>query len=366
VSEQAPTRAEETTPESELVANRETHGDALKMFGIGAIASILGVTLALIINWFPVGAAKEAKDIDTLWDVLLIASVPVFVLVEVVVGYCVVRFRMRPGEELKDGPPIHGNTTVEIVWTAIPAILLVALCTYAYVVLTDVEKAQANTMNVRVMGQQFTWTFFYRRDGKEVASPQLYVPIGQPVKFTVQSRDVLHDFWVPGFRVKIDAVPGIDTSIRVTPSRLGTYPVVCAELCGLGHSVMRQDAHVVSRKDFDAWLQKLGQPAPAPGGGGGGGAAAADGKTIFTQIASPACGSCHTLADAGTTATVGPVLDKFLKGKDKAFIRQSIVDPGAQVEKGFQDGIMPTNYGQTLQPDQLDALVDYLSKVTSR
>src|SRR5512144_1408214 len=128
------------------------HGAALRMFVIGAIATAIGIAFALIINWFPIQASREGERIDTLWDVLLIASVPVFVLVEVVVLYCVVRFRMRPGEELKDGPPIHGNTTLEIVWTAIPAILLVGLCTYSYIVLTDVEKAQANTLNVRVEG----------------------------------------------------------------------------------------------------------------------------------------------------------------------------------------------------------------------
>ena len=355
MSEQAPASAEQTTPQSELVANRETHGDAAKMFAIGAVAAIVGIAFALLIDWFPTGAAEQAKKIDTLWDVLLIASVPVFVLVEVVVLYCVVRFRMRPGEELKDGPPIHGNTTLEIVWTAIPAILLVALCTYAYVVLTDVEKAQANTMNIRVMGQQFTWTFFYEKGGKQVASPQLYVPVGQPIKFTVQSRDVLHDFWVPAFRMKIDAVPGIHTSIRITPNRIGTYPVVCAELCGLGHSTMRQTAHVVSRQDFDAWLQKLG--GPATGGGGG----KPDGKTLFTENG---CGGCHTLADAGTSGTTGPVLDKVLKGKDKAFIRESIVDPNKEIAPGFQGNIMPQDFGQKLSQDQLNALVDYLSKVT--
>jgi cytochrome c oxidase subunit 2 len=361
VSEQAPTRAEEATPESELVANREMHGDFKKMIAIGAVASVVGIAVALWIDWFPTGGATQAKQIDTLWDVLLIASVPVFVLVEVVVLYCVVRFRMRPGEELKDGPPIHGNTKIEIVWTAIPAILLVALCTYAYVVLTDVEKAQADTMNIRVVGQQFTWTFYYQRDGKQVASPQLYVPQGRPIKFTVQSRDVLHDFWVPAFRMKIDAVPGINTSIRVTPNRAGTYPVVCAELCGLGHSTMRQTAHVVSRQDFDAWLQKLGQPAAAAGGGEAGGGAAPDGKTLF---ADNGCGGCHTLADAGTQGTTGPDLDKVLKGKDKAFIQESISDPNKDIAPGFQADIMPQTFGQSLSPDQLKALVDYLSQVT--
>ena len=98
-----------------------------------------------------------------------------------VVLFSVLKFRMRPGEENLDGPPIHGNTRLEVIWTAIPAIILVGLCTYAFVVLEDVEEAQANTMDVRVVGEQFAWTFFYTSaDGKEVASPQLHVPDRPP------------------------------------------------------------------------------------------------------------------------------------------------------------------------------------------
>src|SRR6202000_2484994 len=119
-------------------------------------------------------ASKQAHAIDTLWDVLLIASIPVFVLVTTVVLYSVWKFRMRPGEELLDGPPIHGNTRLEVIWTAIPAITLVALCAYADVRRTDVEEAKADTMSVRVVGEQFTWTFYYKdSSGKEVASNQL-------------------------------------------------------------------------------------------------------------------------------------------------------------------------------------------------
>src|SRR3954454_2702740 len=289
---------------------RDARVPATQMLIIGAIASVLGIALALLINWFPVAASKEAHQIDTLWDVLLIVSVPIFVLVTTVVLYSVWRFRMRPGEELMDGPPIHGNTRLEVIWTAIPAVILVALCTYAYVVLTNVEEAKADSMNVRVVGEQFTWTFYYKdSSGKEVASNQLYLPKDRPVLFAVQSKDVLHDFWVPAFRMKIDAVRGITTHIRVTPNRLGTYPVVCAELCGLGHAAMRQNAHVVSRDQFEQWLTKKasggGAAAAAPAGGGGG---APDGKTIFTGDAN--CGSCHTLADAGAKGTVGPNLDE--------------------------------------------------------
>jgi cytochrome c oxidase subunit 2 len=343
----------------------------LPLLVIGLITSACGIALGLLINWFPTQASEEGKDIDTLWDVLVIVSVPIFVLVETIVLYSVWKFRMRPGEELKDGPPIHGNTRLEVIWTAIPAIILVALCSYAYVVLHDIESAEASEMKVRVVGEQFTWTFYYPNGrGKEIASPQLYLPKGKQVKFDVQSKDVLHDFWVPAFRQKIDAVPGITTHFRVKPIKTGTFPVVCAELCGLGHSVMRQSAHVVSAGDFAKWLSD--QKAKAAGGGGGGaqpaggGGAAPDGKTIFTQTADPACASCHTLSDAGATGTVGPDLDKVLKGKDAAFIQQSIQDPGAEVAQGFQDGIMPTNYKDTLQPEEIKALTDYLTKVATK
>ena len=336
------------------------------MVVIGVIASILGIAAGLLIDWFPVQASGQAKPIDTLWDVLLIASIPVFVMVQVIVLFSVWKFRMRPGEELLDGPPIHGNTRLEVVWTAIPAILLVGLCTYAFVVLQDIERAAAEdeTLNVRVVGEQFAWTFYYDREGEEVASRQLHLPVDRPVKFTLQSKDVLHDFWVPAFRIKKDAVPGMDVTYRVTPTRIGSYPIVCAELCGLGHSVMRAEAVVESTEDYEAWLAAVGQPAPETGGGGGGGGGEEpDGKAVFTSQEG-GCGNCHTLADAGTTAQTGPDLDEVLADKDEAFIRESIVNPDAEIASGFQAGIMPPNFEQTLPPAQLDALVQYLSEVT--
>jgi cytochrome c oxidase subunit II len=346
------------------VASQESRAQVRQMLLIGAVASVLGIALALLIDWFPVPASEQAGTIDTLWDVLLIASVPVFVLVETIVLYCAIKFRMRPGEELKDGPPIHGNTKLEIIWTAIPAILLVGLCTYAYVVLTDIEKAEANSMNVRVVGEQFTWTFYYRGEGgDEIPSPQLYLPANTPVNFTVQSKDVIHDFFVPAFRMKIDAVPGIDTHLRVTTTdRLGDFPVLCAELCGLGHSTMRQSAHVMTREDFDAQLAELAR-GPAAGGGGGGGGGETDGETLFTDAAQPqACDSCHTLAAAGATGTTGPDLDEALADLSEEQIRESIVEPDAEVTEGFAPGLMP-RYGDTLSQEQVDALVEYLMEV---
>src|SRR5881392_339580 len=114
-------------------ARRVSRAEVRRLVAIGIVIAAIGIAIGIAINWFPVQASGEAKKIDTLWDVLLIASIPVFVLVQTVVLYSVYRFRMRPGEEDMDGPPIHGNTRLEVIWTIIPAVLMLGLCTYAYV-----------------------------------------------------------------------------------------------------------------------------------------------------------------------------------------------------------------------------------------
>jgi cytochrome c oxidase subunit 2 len=361
---------EESTP------RRERKRTVQQMVLVGVIASAAGIALGLSIHWFPSADSTQADKIDTLWDVLIIATVPVFVLVTVIVLFSVLEFRMRPGEENLDGPPIHGNTRLEVIWTALPAILIVGLVTYAYIVLHDIEKAPAAgnpERQVTVTGQQFTWTFAYNEGGKKFTSAQLYLPVGESVKFDVTSKDVIHDFWVPDFRMKIDAVPGITTHYRITPKRnaIGNHDIVCAELCGLGHAYMRQTAHVLSKPEFDAWVKKMTtQPAATGGGGGGAQAGTTDAKTLFTQgnpdTSATACGTCHTLADAGTTATTGPDLDKVLKGKDAAFIKESILNPDGEITQGYQPGSMPPNFGDTLSAAQVDALVKYLSDVTNK
>ena len=360
---------EESTP------RRERKRTVQQMVVVGIIATAIGIAIGLTIHWFPPADSTQADKIDTLWDVLIIATVPVFVLVTVIVCFSVIEFRMRPGEENLDGPPIHGNTRLEVIWTAVPAILIVGLVTYAYVVMRDIEQAPAagNERVVTVTGQQFTWTFAYNEGGKKFSTAQLYLPAGKSVKFDVKSKDVIHDFWVPDFRMKIDAVPGITTHYRVTPKNpaaIGDHAIVCAELCGLGHAFMRQTAHILAPAAFDKWVQKMTAKPAAGGGGGGGGGAAVDAKQLFTSgdadTGATACATCHTLADAGATQTIGPNLDKVLASRDDAFIKQSIVDPGAFVEKGFPNGVMPTTFGKDIKAADLAALVKYLSTVTKK
>ena len=139
------------------------------MVVIGVIATAIAIPLALIIPWFPSKGSIQAGNVRTLYDVLLIATVPIFVLVETVVLFSVWKFRMRPGQEEMDGPPIHGNTRLEVVWTAVPAILIVCLCTYAYTVLRSNEDSKKNEMTVNVTTRQFAFQFQYPRGpGKQV------------------------------------------------------------------------------------------------------------------------------------------------------------------------------------------------------
>ena len=348
-------------PEEDPRIEGEKHPVA-KMIALGIVLSLIGIAIALIIPWFPTSAAKSANKIDTVYDVLLICSVPIFVLVMTVAIYSVVRVRARPGD-MGDGAPIHGNTRLEVIWVTIPFIMVTALAIYGWIVLDDLEAKQPNTLVVNVTGQQFTWSFDY--PSEKVKSNELVLPKDRPVEFRIHTKDVLHSFWVPEFRLKSDAVPGLTTKIRLTPDRIGRYQVVCAELCGIGHSTMRQNVRVVTSAGFNSWLrdQKQNAAAPAPGGGGGeqgggGQAGGADGAAVFEANG---CASCHTFKPANATGTVGPDLDK-IEPATADFIRRSIVDPNANVTKGFSPDIMPQDFGDKLSPDELDALVEYLLK----
>ncbi|MCW2957888.1 MAG: coxB [Solirubrobacterales bacterium] len=359
--------------------SRTSRRTIVQMVVVGLIASIIGILWGLYIDWFPVQGSTQAKKIDELWDLMLLFAVPVFVLVVVVVLFAVKEFRQRPGEELLDGPNIHGSTRLEIIWTTIPAVIIFILIGYSAVVLSDIEEAPAKgaqELRVDVYGEQFAWTFKYKgADGKDVNTTRRYLPVNQSVKFDVHSKDVIHDFWIPAMRMKIDAVPGVTTSYRIKPIREGAFPIVCAELCGLGHAVMRKTAYIMPPAKFTAWLKSKSAPAAAPaatGGSTGGEApatAAIDGKKLFVDGngESIACGSCHQLADAGTPAGgIGPELDKVLPGQTPEMIKTSIVKPQAEIAKGFPANVMPPNYEQTLKPEEVDALVQYLVKSTKK
>jgi cytochrome c oxidase subunit 2 len=229
-----------------------------------AITAVVGV-LVWTVPWEPESASTAAGPIDTLYDVLALISAFVLALVTSILLVAVVHFRKRRPDDLRDGEPIHGNTRIEVVWTTIPAILMVGAAVYSGLVLADIEESKADTQTIRVTGEQFAWTFEYQ--GQDLRTGELHLVEDQPYHFKINAKDVIHSFWVPQFRMKKDAVPGITTDVRVTPTRKGTYSVVCTELCGLGHSTMRAPVVVEDRARFDRWAErvKAGQEPQAGG-----------------------------------------------------------------------------------------------------
>jgi cytochrome c oxidase subunit II len=234
---------------------------ALWTLGVGSAFAVLVLSLP----WEPESASTAAGPIDTLYDVLAVISAYIFALVTSILVVSVVHFRKRSPDDLRDGEPIHGHTRLEIVWTTIPALLMVGAAVYSGLVLADIEESKADTTTVKVTGEQFAWTFEYQ--GQDLRTGELHMVEDTPYLFELTAKDVLHSFWVPQFRMKRDAVPGMTTRVRVTPTRKGQYPLTCAELCGLGHSTMRATVVVEDPSGFDRWARrvKAGQEPPAGG-----------------------------------------------------------------------------------------------------
>jgi cytochrome c oxidase subunit II len=226
----------------------------VQLVAIGIVIAI-GVTLvAVLFQWLPTSASEEFDRIQDIYWFATVMSIVIFALVSAVVVYSVWKWRVPPDDDA-EGPPIHGHTGLEIAWTAVPAILVIALGIVSAFVLSENGEARDDALQVKAIGQQFAWKFEYPEHG-EFSSGELVLPVGRQAHFTMEAVDVLHSFWVPNFGQKMDAVPGIETEINVTPTRVGEYEVVCAELCGLGHATMRANARVVTQAEFDQWIEE--------------------------------------------------------------------------------------------------------------
>jgi len=327
----------------------------IQMVLVGLVVGAAVALVALLIPWLPTAASTEAGPIDQVYWFVTGICIFVFALVAAVSAYSVWKFRAAPDDH-EDGKPIHGNTRLEIIWTLVPTILVTAISIYSGIALASVQEPSPDARTIKVTAQQFAWNFAYPNlSGRSTGD--LVVQVDKPVVLEMTSKDVIHSFWVPQFRMKQDVVPGINTQVPFTPTKVGTFPVICTELCGLGHPTMRAEVRVLSAADYATWAsQEKGGTATTGAGGGDAG------KAAFEQFG---CSSCHTLADAGSTAQVGPDLDKVLKGKDADFVRTSIVDPNKEIATGYQPGVMPQEFGDQVPEQQLDALVDYLVKATN-
>jgi len=329
-------------------------GSIASLLGIGVVAGGVAAAVALAIPWMPISASKEAGRIDFVFWFVVTICIVIFAVVAAAILYSVVRFRAAPDDD-SDGPPIHGHTGLEIAWTLIPTVLVTAIGIVSAIVLSRDDAIAKNALHIQVIAQQFTWTFKYP-DAHGLTSATLVLPNGREAVLDFQSRDVIHAFFVPEFRENMDVVPGLTTTINVTPTRVGTYPVICNELCGLGHATMRSTAQVMTPTAFDKWLKGQSKAVASPN-------PATAGAAVFKNNG---CAACHTLAAASATGKVGPDLDKLpaeaqqAKQPLAAFVRTSITDPNAYVAPGYPKNVMPATFGKAIPTHQLDALVSYL------
>lgn len=301
----------------------------------------------------PFQASTRSVAVDGLFRILLGVATVIFLIVEGALVYAVLRFRRRAGDE-RDAAPVHGNTGLEVVWTLIPAVLVTGISVYSFMVLSDIERPRDDALVVEVTARQFSWEFYY--PDYELTAAEVHLPVNRPVRFLISSADVIHSFWVPAFRAKRDATPGQVAELVIEPQTIGRYPVRCAELCGAGHAGMITEVVVETDPVFRSWVagQKAIPSDPIEAG-----------RFLFARYG---CGACHALTDSGATGLVGPSLDGIgeraatrVAGLDaEGYIRESILRPSALVVAGFQDGLMPPNFGERLSLQEMDILVTYL------
>jgi cytochrome c oxidase subunit 2 len=230
----------------------------MKLIGLMLVLTVVQSVIMLIPDWNGMQGSAEADEIDLLLDVMIVLSSFVFAIVVVMLGYCIYKYRAKPGDE-SDGKPIHGNTRLEIAWTLIPTIIVLFAAGYSWVILDDIEAEASEQMEVNVTAQQFKWTFEYPETG--VVSDEFHVVAGTQLELHLSALEVLHSFWVPEWRIKRDLVPiadgnptDVDNIVRVTPDVEGEYALICTEYCGWGHATMRASVTVESQEEFDAWM----------------------------------------------------------------------------------------------------------------
>jgi cytochrome c oxidase subunit 2 len=311
--------------------------------------STLGLRwLFSIILALPRASSAEAGPIDALFNGHYWMIAFLFSLIMVIMLYSVFVFRRQDGDET-DGPHIHGNTRLEIGWTIVPTVVVLAFGFWGAVALNEITSPKPNEMTVNVTGKQWVWSFAYPEQG-DFASSELVLPVDRTIVLKMNAEDVLHSFWVPEFRVKQDLVPGRETTLRITPTEAGEFALRCAEICGLNHTQMVATVRVLDTAGFQAWVdEKSAAPAFAE--------MTPEERGAFWHSAEGfGCIACHSLDGA---PGVGPTW-QGLYGREEAltdgstvvvddeYIINSILDPNSQITAGFNPNLMPQNYGDQI------------------
>ena len=368
---------------------------AVVVTAVFLLVSVIGI------NWFttfvpvvlPEQASAESKSVDELFYILMIIGGVVFFMIQGMLLISVIAFRARPGDH-SDGPTYHGNPLLEVIWTVIPAMVVVFLAVVSYNIWTQnsepkasVNMVEGQSISINVTGARYAWTHQYVTErfdeaGNQIvinSGPDLHTFIGQNVDLTLQTQDVIHSYWAPAMRVKQDLLPGDPaqggrpTQLRFTPVRVegraypAEYPIVCAELCGDGHGRMR--GSVIVYEDENQFLDLFYEPAI---------------HAILNPPADPVlrgemeiqnyiCNSCHILDSLDWTATTGPSLNGIAERAGERvpgqsaeeYIATSIWNSGAFRVPGYDQqmaafGPDVVEAANVMTPEQLYSIVAYL------
>ncbi len=328
------------------------------------IVAVLVVISTLLVNaglgaigLLPVEASAQAKPIDALFNIHFKLIAFLFSLIVVFMLYSIVVFRRKPGET-GDGAHIEGNTKLEVTWTVLPLLTVLAIATIGAQTLAETRRVDPQAIVIKVTAGQWFWKFEYPDYG--VSSTTLNLPVNRQIWLQMESQDVIHSFWVPEFRVKQDILPGRETEIRVTPTLVGQYQVRCAELCGTSHALMETPVVVMAETDFKTWAaeqKKLASASPEDRG-----------KKLAAENG---CAACHS---ADGSRIVGPTW-KGLYGSDvalsdgttvkadDAYLKESIINTNVKIVNSFAPTIMPSNFRERLSDDQINDIIAYIKSL---
>jgi cytochrome c oxidase subunit 2 len=297
---------------------------------------------------FPPTASTVAVEMDLLYLFIFGVSAFFTVLVVALVAFFTLKFHRRNPDDV--GADIHGSLSLELGWTFIPFVISMVIFGWGASMFFKLATPPANAMELFVVGKQWMWKVQHPEGVREIN--EMHVPVGRPVRITLGSEDVLHDYFIPAFRVKMDAVPGKVTTLWFEATEVGTYHIFCAEYCGTKHSGMIGEAIVMAPQDYEAWLA----------GGRSTGTAVQNGERLFTDLA---CVTCHKpdstgrgpslLGVFGSTVTL---VDGRKVVADENYLRESIMNSQAKIVQGYQ-GIMPTFQGMVTEENLLQ-LIAYI------
>jgi cytochrome c oxidase subunit II len=300
---------------------------------------------------FPIDASTIASRVDALYFFLLAITAFFSLLIAGLIVFYAVKYRRRSPAAV--GVHIHGGLMLEVAWTVIPFLITMVIFVWGASVYFAMASPPAETLNVYVVGKQWMWKFQHLDGQREIN--QLHVPVGRNVKLIMTSEDVIHDLFFPAFRVKADVLPGRYVNIWFNATKPGRYHMFCAEYCGTRHSGMTGEVIVMEANEYQEWLS----------GGASEGSLASAGEKLFVDLA---CNTCHRPESTGR----GPVLNGLF-GKtiitdtgetivvDEAHIRESILNPSAKVQAGYQP-IMPTFQG-VVNEEGLLQLIEYVKSL---